>query len=285
MHLRSLFENNNKTAVVAFGRMNPPTIGHKKLAETISNLPGDGFIFLSHTQKGKTDPLDFDTKLKFAEQFFPEVTVGDKNVRTIIEALKAVEARGYKSVIYVAGEDRINEFAQLIHKYNGKEYNFNNIHVVSAGERDPDALEAAGMSASKLRQAATNSDLVEFSKGVPGNNNKLTEAMYDAVRAGLGIEEDAGVTRGMLNNVYTGIATQVLISMSKDDRKYSPNSRASMKQEIKNRSEYREDASVPDLPAMQQQPRTQQQTDNPQSEVSPILLKSWNSILTDYFQE
>jgi glycosyltransferase involved in cell wall biosynthesis len=233
MHLRSLFENNNnRTAVVAFGRMNPPTIGHKKLAETISNLPGDGFIFLSHTQKGKTDPLDFDTKLRFAEQFFPKLTVGDKNVRTIIEALKAVEARGYKSVIYVAGEDRINEFAQLIHKYNGKEYNFNNIHVVSAGARDPDAPEAAGMSASKLRQAATDGDLVEFSKGVPSDNDGLTEAMYAAVRAGLGIKEDA---------------------------------------------------SVPDLPAMQQQPKTQQQTDDPQSEVTPVLLKKLEQYLDKLF--
>ena len=42
-----------KTAVLAFGRMNPPTIGHKKLADKVASLPGDPFIFVSQSQKPK----------------------------------------------------------------------------------------------------------------------------------------------------------------------------------------------------------------------------------------
>lgn len=271
MHLRRLFENTNKTAVVAFGRMNPPTTGHMKLAETINSLPGDGFIFLSHTQKKSTDPLDFETKLKFAEQMFPNVTVGDPNVRTIIEALKAVESRGYNSLIYVAGEDRIDQFADLIHKYNGQEYNFNNIHVVSAGTRDPDAADASGMSASKLRKAAADGDLAEFSKGVA--DTAIAEAMYSAVRAGLGLTE-SDLTRDELDPAFQGVPTSMLTKIMSDNRKYSPGQRTRAKQEIEKQGRVREDDIVP-----------KQQSQQPQAEapVTPMLLKKLEQYLDMLF--
>ena len=186
MLLRELFEA-PKTAVFAFGRMNPPTIGHKKLADTVAAQKGDPFIFLSQSQKPKTDPLDFPTKLKLAQAFFPNVKVGDANVKTIIQALQKVEAMGYTDIIYVAGSDRIEDFTTLINKYNGKEYNFNSIKVVSAGERDPDADGAEGMSASKMRAAAASSDFEAFVQGVP--DKKLAQTMYDAVRNGMGVKD------------------------------------------------------------------------------------------------
>jgi len=190
MLLRELFEADGKIATVAFGRMNPPTIGHKKLADKVASLSGDPYIFLSQSQKPKTDPLDFATKVKFAKAFFPNVTIGSPDVKTIIQALQKLESMGYTDIIYVAGSDRIEDFTNLINKYNGKEYNFNNIKVVSAGERDPDAEGAEGMSASKMRAAAINGDMQSFAQGVP--DSKLAQQMYDAVRAGMGINEIAG---------------------------------------------------------------------------------------------
>ena len=189
MFLREVFENQkNKTAVVAFGRMNPPTIGHKKLADKIHSIPGDSYIFLSHTQKPKTDPLDFPTKLKFVKSFFPTVNVGDQNVKTVIQALKKIESLGYDNIVFVAGSDRLEQFKKLIGDYNGKEYNFKSIQVVSAGERDPDSDDAAGISASKLRAAAASGDFQTFVQGVP--NKKLAKTMYDAVRNGMGVETE-----------------------------------------------------------------------------------------------
>ena len=184
MKLRELFEA-SKTAVFAFGRMNPPTIGHKKLVDVVAAQAGDPYIFLSQSQKPKTDPLDFPTKLKLAQAFFPNVTVGDNNVRTIIQALQKVESMGYDSITYVAGSDRVASFEKLLNEYNGKEYNFKSIKVVSAGERDPDADGAEGMSASKMRAAAAAGDLESFAQGVP--DKKLAQTMYDAVRTGMGI--------------------------------------------------------------------------------------------------
>jgi nicotinic acid mononucleotide adenylyltransferase len=186
MLLRELLEA-SKTAVLAFGRMNPPTIGHKKLVDAVAAQAGDPYIFLSQSQKPKTDPLDFPTKLKLAQAFFPNVTVGDTNVRTIIQALQKIESMGYDSIIYVAGSDRIEDFKTLITKYNGTEYNFKNIEVVSAGERDPDADGAEGMSASKMRAAAAEGNFEAFAQGAP--DKKFAKTMYDAVRNGMGVKD------------------------------------------------------------------------------------------------
>ena len=179
-----------KTAVLAFGRMNPPTIGHKKLADKVASLPGDPFIFVSQSQKPKTDPLSFADKLKYAKASFPNVTVGSSDVKTIIQALQKIESMGYDSIIYVAGSDRIEDFTRLINQYNGKEYNFNKIDVVSAGERDPDAEGAEGMSASKMRAAAAAGDFDSFRQGVA--NPKIAQQMFTDVRKGMGITEILG---------------------------------------------------------------------------------------------
>lgn len=187
MQLRELFEKNNKTAVLAFGRMNPITIGHKRLAETIKSIRGDGYIFLSHKQHSKTDPLHFETKLKFAKECFPGVTVGDASVRTVIEAIKKVNSLGYTNLVFVAGSDRVDEFSKLLNAYNNKEYSFESIEVVSAGARDPDAEGVEGISASKLREAAVNNDIDTFLAGTPSNRFSLE--MFNTVRKGMGIIE------------------------------------------------------------------------------------------------
>jgi hypothetical protein len=167
--------------------MNPPTIGHAKLVDKIKSLPGDPYIFLSQSQKPKTDPLPFQDKLRYAKFFFPEITIGNPEVKTIIQALQKIEQLGYKSLIYVAGSDRVQAFEEMINKYNGVEYNFNTIQVVSAGERDPDADGAEGMSASKMRAAAAAGDLESFKQGVP--NPEIADEMFAAVRQGMGIKD------------------------------------------------------------------------------------------------
>jgi hypothetical protein len=199
MKLRQLYEApQRKVAVAAFGRMNPPTVGHEKLANMIKSFDGDHYIFLSQTVKPKTDPLPFDVKLEFAKKFFPGVNVGHPSVRTPIQMLQMLEKLGYTDVIYVAGSDRVASFDKLFNDYNGKEYNFNSIDVVSAGERDPDAEGVEGMSASKLKKLAAEGkfeDWVDdkgetqpgFARGVP--KPELAQKMYDAVRTGMGIKD------------------------------------------------------------------------------------------------
>lgn len=196
MFLKELFEAPSKKAVLAFGRLNPPTIGHSKLVDQIKKHEGDHYLFLSQTQKPKTDPLDFATKLKFAKQFFPGINIGHQSVRTPVQALEKLQSLGYTDLIFVAGSDRVDGFQKLFDTYNGQPdktgkipFKFNTLKVVSAGERDPDADGAEGMSASKMRQAAIQGNLKAFAQGVP--NTKLAQAMYDAVRNGMGIKDRA----------------------------------------------------------------------------------------------
>jgi RNA polymerase sigma factor (sigma-70 family) len=198
MFLRELFEAPSKTAVIAFGRLNPPTIGHAKLVDAIKSHNGDHYLFLSQTQKPKTDPLDFATKMKFAKQFFPDVNVGHQSVRTPVQALEKMQSLGYTDIIFVAGSDRVDGFQKLFDTYNGQPdksgnvpFKFNSIKVVSAGERDPDADGAEGMSASKMRAAAAAGDLEAFAQGVP--DKKLAQTMYDAVRKGMGVKDQETV--------------------------------------------------------------------------------------------
>ena len=188
MFLRELFEAPKKVAVTAFGRLNPPTIGHEKLVEKVKSFEGDHYIFLSQTQKPKDNPLPFDVKLEFAKKFFPGVNVGHPSVRTPIQMLQMLEKLGYTDIIYVAGSDRVASFEKLFNDYNGKEYNFDSITVENAGERDPDADGAEGMSASKMRAAAAAGDLESFAQGVP--TPALAQKMYDAVRTGMGIKDE-----------------------------------------------------------------------------------------------
>lgn len=192
MRLRSLFENKS-TAVMAFGRMNPPTIGHAKLVDKIKSFDGDHYVFLSQSQKPKTDPLAFEDKLRYAKFAFPAINIGHPEVKTIIQALQKIEQLGYKNIIYVAGSDRVQSFEELINKYNGKDYTFDSIKVVSAGERDPDADGAEGMSASKMRAAAAAGDLKSFKQGAP--RPEIADEMFAAVRQGMGIEDTVAAER------------------------------------------------------------------------------------------
>lgn len=173
--------------VFAFGRMNPPTIGHEKLAAKVESeakkrgaMP---HIYLSHTQNPKKDPLPYNLKIAIARKAFGK-SITKSSSKTIIQIMQELEKMGHTEVTLIAGSDRVPDFKTLLTKYNGKEYNFKKIDVVSAGERDPDAEGVEGMSASKLRAIAKEGDYETFSKGMP---SKLRDAdkkkVYNTIRS------------------------------------------------------------------------------------------------------
>jgi len=178
------------TAVFAFGRLNPPTLGHAKLVDMVKRQPGKPYLFLTHTQKPKTDPLSFAQKHKYAKASFNGIKIGDPEVKTLIQALQKLESLGFAHVIMVAGSDRVEQFKEFLPKYNGKDYNFDSVKVVSSGERDPDAEGVEGMSASKLKAFAQEGDFDSFSKGVA--NQSIAKDLYNDVRAGMGLTEIMG---------------------------------------------------------------------------------------------
>ena len=201
MHLRELFlkEDDRATAVFAFGRFNPPTIGHQKLIEKVQAMTrqvnGKGFIFLSHKQNNKTDPLSFQEKLSYIRSQIQDANleIGHTEANTIIKALQVIQAQGRTRIIMVAGSDRVAEFQKLLNQYNGKPdkagnelYKFDYIDVVNAGQRDPDEEGVAGASASKARDWALKGQEHEFSKIVMGGVNG--KVLYDKIQDALGVQ-------------------------------------------------------------------------------------------------
>ena len=193
MKLLELFEQSGKTAAVAFGRMNPPTIGHQKVVDAILKQEADAhFLFVSQTHKptGKNktrleNPLPFDVKLEFIRQAFPNIDIGDTSVGTAIGILQNLEKQGFDNVIFVCGSDRVPAFTELFNKQNGIDYDLKSIKIVSSGARDPDAEGAEGMSASKMRAAAIADDFDAFKTGLPSGLSGNAEEVFSAVRQGL----------------------------------------------------------------------------------------------------
>lgn len=198
-----LNEAAGKTAVIAWGRMNPITIGHEKLVNKVKELArknkADPKIFLSHSHDAKKNPLSYEDKIELAKNAFGNI-IYKSTAKTIIEVLKQLQGQ-YGNIILVAGQDRIPQFESLLNKYNGKEYNFNTISVVSAGERDPDADDVTGMSASKLRGLASSGNFEAFKKGLPYKLQAHAKDVYTLVRNGLKLAEAVELDETVLNFV------------------------------------------------------------------------------------
>ena len=183
------------TLTIAFGRFNPPTTGHEKLLDTVASSSDDNdyMIIPSRTQDKKKNPLDADTKVSVMQKMFPkhkDKIVNDKANKTIFDVLKKAHTDGYANVRILGGADRVKEFEKLTGNYNGKLYQFDNVEVMSAGDRDPDSEDITGMSASKQRKAAAEGDIKTFMKGVPKSlSQKDAEELFKKIRTAMNIKE------------------------------------------------------------------------------------------------
>jgi len=180
-----------ETLTVAFGRFNPPTVGHGKLlAAAKKAAQGEDLkIYPSRSQDPKKNPLDPDMKISYMKKMFPdfeENIINDDEMKSIFNVLVMANEQGYRNVNIVVGSDRQAEFENLAQKYNGELYDFELIRVISAGVRDADAEGVEGMSASKMRKAVVDGDFDAFRRGTPKElDDGDTQALFDAVRQGM----------------------------------------------------------------------------------------------------
>ena len=186
------------TLTIAFGRFNPPTVGHQQLmdvaAQSAESDGGDYLIYPSRSQDKKKNPLDPDTKISYMRQMFPahsERIVNDNANTTIFDVLKKAHNDGYTNVRIVGGSDRVKEFEKLSNNYNGQLYAFDAIEVVSSGDIDPDAKGVEGMSSSRMRLAAAEGDFRKFREGLPPDMKRgAAQQLFGTVRASMGINEN-----------------------------------------------------------------------------------------------
>ena len=198
---RFLEEQKEKHAVLAFGRMNPPTVGHAKLVDKVKEVAkevgGSHHVVISHSQDEKKNPLSAQDKLKHAKRFFPDtnLSTSDKEHPTFLQHAAKLHKAGVTHLHMIAGSDRVDEYKSKLAQYNGTHkgalYNFKHITVHSAGERDPDAEGVSGMSASKMRGHAEKGNFKEFKKGIPKHvAPEHAKELYHDVRKGMNLKED-----------------------------------------------------------------------------------------------
>ena len=193
------------TLIFAFGRFNPPTIGHAKLMKEVITQArknnANHIVYASASTDTRSNPLDVNTKVKFMKKMFPQnnIKAAGRTERTFMEVLKFYN-KMYGNIVMIAGSDRVSEFQKLADKYNGKDYNYKSIKLVSSGERDPDAEGVSGMSASKMREMAKNNDYRNFKSGVPNLSASDSKALFTAVKKGMGIKEGIESFTNFLNN-------------------------------------------------------------------------------------
>ena len=183
-----------ETLTVAFGRFNPPTVGHGKLLAAAKKAATDSDlkIYPSRTQDPKKNPLDPDMKISFMKKMFPDYSdniINDDQMKSIFDVLVNAGKEGYKNVNIIVGSDRQAEFENLATKYNGELYDFENIRVISAGMRDADADGVEGMSASKMRKAVVDGDFDAFRQGTPKElKDNDTQALFNAVQSAMKVK-------------------------------------------------------------------------------------------------
>ena len=209
-NFRDLTESKG-TVVFTFGRFNPPTTGHEKLIKKVASVAGSNTyrIYPSHSQNPKKDPLPYALKIAYLRKMFPRYAkniMADKTAKTAIDIAVKLYDEGYTTLVMIAGSDRVKEFSSLLKKYNGVEnkrhgyYKFDVIDIVSAGERDPDAEGVEGMSASKMRAAASAGDFDSFKTGLP-SSFRDAQKLYNDVRKYMGIREERDM--GEMNDFET----------------------------------------------------------------------------------
>lgn len=189
---QSVRESVSKSVVATFGRYNPPHTGHEKLVTMMKRVAvkesANMAIYASHSVDAKKNPLLYEDKIRFLKTAFGEA-VKYSTVRNIIEMSKEL-SKTYDNLILVVGEDRKEEFETLLNKYNGNEYQFESISVLSSGARDPDSDSVEGVSSTKLRENVAKGDFESFQSNLPRKLRNEAKEIYSAMRRGMKMDEE-----------------------------------------------------------------------------------------------
>ena len=158
-----------KVCYFTFGRFQPPTTGHAESFNSVKRAAGtnDYLLYISQSVDTKgSNPLPPEVKLSYMNKMFPQhrgkIISGPRDPVAIMQDLMM---RGYDEVHFLVGSDRVNAM-QWIHKYNGDEYSFRKLDIVSSGSRDADG-DTFAVSGTKMRRAAFAGDFKTFRSGIP----------------------------------------------------------------------------------------------------------------------
>lgn len=196
-------------ATFCFGRMNPPTIGHRKVIEKTLEIGGEhSFIFASSKCEPKCNPLEYSVKTEFIKKLHP--LAADYIVSEYVEnpwvAACWLYDKGYRHIAFVAGSDRLgsdnkslkvalNQWnsgptrtTDYVRGPNGREHVV--LKFINCGTRDEDTLPTdTSASSTKAREYAKIGDKINFQL-VTGISEDITvcgKTLYEATREGMNI--------------------------------------------------------------------------------------------------
>lgn len=183
-----LRENIEKHSVLALAKMNPVTIHHTPLVNTVKNVAkrynADHLISLNHSQDSEENPISPQRKLKYARTSFPDTNfrLTDNNNPSIVHQASALHDQGTTHLHVVTSDDNLDDYSNLLNKYQGSLYSFKKIKFHSFGESDPDSETAAS-----VRAHAATGDFDTFVKHIP--ENITYRDVYNDIRKGMSINE------------------------------------------------------------------------------------------------
>lgn len=153
--LNTFTESTSKNIVFAFGRMNPPTIGHQKLIDAIlkeaKKQNAEPRLYLSQTVDSNKNPLSPKDKARYITSVYKQlhVYIDAKNAFNVMEKLSDEGNIGH--VVILTGEDRVSEYKKIDKYVKSGEYKVDSVEVKSVGKRN-NSSSIEGMSASKVRE-------------------------------------------------------------------------------------------------------------------------------------
>lgn len=167
----------SKAIVINFGRYQGVHNGHEMLIDFMrdkaAELQCEYRVFPSSTHDKKNNPIPFDEKLKMMQTMLPEHAscISTEHPNTIVAILQDLEKSGYTDVYFVCGSDRAASFEKFLPNYNGLEYQFDVLEILSAGKSRNDGIIGAieSSSASKIREYVKNNDITSYIHSIPIN--------------------------------------------------------------------------------------------------------------------
>ena len=176
--------------------------GHEMVVKHVMDAAkkegADHKILTTGSHDAKKNPLTPEQKVKHLSRAVKgaHVEAMGKDHPTLLHQMSKLHKQGYTHVTMHVGSDRVHEFHNLLHKYNGTEgrhghYNFKSIKVKSVGGERSDTGEGiASASGTAMRKHAAAGDKESFHKMAPsGMSKKHKDELYHDVRKGMGIHE------------------------------------------------------------------------------------------------
>jgi hypothetical protein len=178
----------NKSVLVLFARMNPPTKKHieilKQMIEMSKKSWSDYIFFLTNTND-HNNPLPQNLKYQIIKDAIPEINITNCNeeVSSLYDAMSYLSKKWYKRLWIIWWSDRMETISEL---QNTKDiYGFSEILWINMWDRKQwdDLSNLENMSASKVREFAQKWNYKMFAKCFDKNvSKKYIREAYNKIR-------------------------------------------------------------------------------------------------------